>query len=104
MKGAKLAIYNLRGRWDFFRFDEQMPQGGLLREEALVTKKRSFATVTWVVADVLEQAREAERAITKQEASNLLAGEEKRLIEAMVAAGRDVIDDALLDLVAGSRR
>lgn len=61
--------------------------------------KAKFAVVRWIPADVVENARELGRDVTPAEAARLLATEEMRILDAMVAAGWQVIEKALVSRV-----
>jgi hypothetical protein len=53
-----------------------------------------YAVVSWIPEDVVENAKETGREITHANAARLLAAEEMRIIDAMVAAGWEAIEKA----------
>jgi len=57
--------------------------------------RRKYAVVSWLPEDVLENAKEIGTELTQAEASRLLAAEEMRIVDAMVAAGWEAIENAL---------
>ena len=60
--------------------------------------RRKYAKVWWMVQDISERAKENEIKVTKEFARELLESNEKRLQETMIAAGWEVIEDALAGL------
>ncbi len=56
---------------------------------------RNYAKIEWAIDDVVENAKELEIQITKDTARKVLATKERRIMDAMVVAGWQVIEDAL---------
>ena len=60
-------------------------------------QKQSYANVEWTVDDVIENCEQFEIQVTKDTAKKVLAHAERDIVDAMVEAGWQVIEDALLE-------
>lgn len=58
----------------------------------------TYAETSWCADDVLEAAKEMGLSLSRRAAESLLRNGEKRITEAMIAAGWLAIDDLLLDI------
>ncbi|HHT9124199.1 MAG TPA: hypothetical protein ACFYD6_00095 [Candidatus Brocadiia bacterium] len=61
-----------------------------------MTIKKTYANVSWIVDDVIENSRQFGIRITRDDAKKVLVHEERRIADAMVEAGWGVIEYALL--------
>ncbi|HHT9120975.1 MAG TPA: hypothetical protein ACFYD3_10600 [Candidatus Hypogeohydataceae bacterium YC41] len=59
-------------------------------------QKQNYAQVCWIADDVVENCKQFGIRITKNDAKKVLAQEERHIVDAMVEAGWQVIEDALL--------
>ncbi len=59
-------------------------------------KRSGYAYIEWAVEDVMEKADELEIEITEEDAEKLLVREERHIEDAMVAAGWDILEGALI--------
>lgn len=60
--------------------------------------RRKFAAVWWVVDDVMEYAEQYDHRISRKEALEMLESRESDIIDAMVSAGWQVIDGAIINI------
>ncbi len=66
--------------------------------------RRTYAKVWWMAQDISDEGMENEIELTKNEAHQFLASIEKRLTEAMIAAGWTVIQDGFSELQRRGKR
>lgn len=60
-------------------------------------QEKTYANVEWTVDDVIENCKQFGIQTTKDTAKRVLALTERDIVDAMVKAGWQVIEDALLD-------
>ena len=61
-------------------------------------QKQNYAKVVWTIEDVIENSNQFEIQITKDAAKRVLAHEERRIVDAMVKAGWQVIEESLMQV------
>ena len=59
--------------------------------------QRKYAEILWIVSDVMKNAKEMDLDIDRKSAELILKSKENRIMDAMVAAGWDVIENAITD-------
>lgn len=60
-------------------------------------KENNYARVEWTIDDVIENCKQFGIPITKDAAKKVLALTERDIVDAMVSAGWQVIEEALLE-------
>jgi len=58
--------------------------------------KQGYANIEWTVNDVLQNSKQFGIPIARDEAKEILIKEERHIVDAMLTAGWQVIEDALL--------
>ena len=81
---------------------EKQPQG-LYYGTSIPSVKR-YAKTQWCAADVLGEASRKGIKLTPDQASKLLADNENHIIDAMVRAGWEVIEEAISELNQNKER